>query len=102
MEIRIVISIAFMYLTTIMCGALFHLDAKSAARGGMLHDLFLYDWHTHARETGERLHGFTHAEKAYKECRKDIPSEPCGARCDPKSYVAGDTRSVPKDKRRGG
>ena len=36
----------------------------------MLHDLFLYDWHTHARETGERLHGFTHAEKAYKNAGK--------------------------------
>lgn len=37
----------------------FHLDAKSAARGGMLHDLFLYDWHTHAKETGQRFHGLT-------------------------------------------
>ena len=37
---------------------------------GCLHDLFLYDWHTHARETGERLHGFTHAEKAYKNAGK--------------------------------
>ena len=33
-------------------------DARSAARGGLLHDLFLYDWHdTHL--TGS-LHGFTH------------------------------------------
>ena len=47
-----------------------HLDARSAARAGMIHDLFLYDWHTHARETGERLHGFTHAEKAYKNAGK--------------------------------
>ena len=31
---------------------------------------------------------------------KDIPSEPCGARCDPKSYVAGDTQECAKDKRR--
>ena len=53
------------YFNYIICKKL-HLDAKSAARAGMLHDLFLYDWHTHARETGERLHGFTHAEKAYK------------------------------------
>ena len=28
----------------------FYLDARSAARGAMLHDLFLYDWHTHAKQ----------------------------------------------------
>lgn len=37
---------------------------RSAARGGLLHDLFLYDWHTHARETGEHFHGFTHPRRA--------------------------------------
>ena len=42
------------YFNYIICKKL-HLDAKSAARAGMLHDLFLYDWHTHARETGERF-----------------------------------------------
>lgn len=35
-------------------------DYRSAARAGLLHDLFLYDWHTHARETGNHFHGFTH------------------------------------------
>lgn len=39
-------------------------DYRSAARAGLLHDLFLYDWHTHARETGEHFHGFTHPKKA--------------------------------------
>ena len=34
---------------------------RSAARAGLLHDLFLYDWHTHARETGDHFHGFTRA-----------------------------------------
>lgn len=49
---------------------LFHLDAKSAARGGMLHDLFLYDWHTHAKETGQRFHGLTHPKTALNHaCR---------------------------------
>lgn len=37
---------------------------RSAARAGLLHDLFLYDWHTHARETGEHFHGFTHPRRA--------------------------------------
>ena len=36
------------------------LDARSAARGGMLHDLFLYDWREHSKETGDRLHAITH------------------------------------------
>lgn len=40
------------------------LDACSAARAGMLHDLFLYDWHTHARKTGQRFHGLTHPRRA--------------------------------------
>ncbi len=47
-----------------------NLDARSAARAGMLHDLFLYDWHTHAEKTGERWHGLTHPETAYSNARK--------------------------------
>ena len=35
------------------------LDARSAARAGMLHDLFLYDWHDHAKKTGNHFHGLT-------------------------------------------
>lgn len=34
------------------------------SRAGLLHDLFLYDWHTHARETGNHFHGFTHPRTA--------------------------------------
>ena len=48
----------------------FKLDHISAARAGMLHDLFLYDWHTHARETGERLHGLTHPKTALLNARR--------------------------------
>jgi uncharacterized protein len=39
-------------------------DYVSAARAGLLHDLFLYDWHTHAKETGEHFHGLTHPRVA--------------------------------------
>lgn len=39
-------------------------DYAEAARAGLLHDLFLYDWHTHAKETGEHFHGFTHPRTA--------------------------------------
>lgn len=40
------------------------LDYKSAARGGLLHDFFLYDWHVTKYEDG--LHGFTHPRTALK------------------------------------
>lgn len=46
------------------------LDYISAARGGLLHDLFLYDWHTHFRETGKRFHGFTHPKTALTNAEK--------------------------------
>lgn len=35
------------------------LDYAAAARGGLLHDFFLYDWH-HAKEHIKGFHGFTH------------------------------------------
>ncbi|WP_082651893.1 putative ABC transporter permease [Gorillibacterium timonense] len=38
------------------------LDYRSAARGGLLHDMFLYDWHE--REPKRRWHGFTHPRTA--------------------------------------
>lgn len=47
---------------------LLKLDYKSAARGAMLHDLFLYDW----REKGNRsgFHAFTHGKTAYENASK--------------------------------
>lgn len=46
------------------------LDYVSAARGGMIHDLFLYDWHTHAAQTGDHFHGLTHPAAALKNAKK--------------------------------
>jgi uncharacterized protein len=40
----------------------FGLDYQSAARGGLLHDFFLYDWHVKNQRKG--LHGFTHPRVA--------------------------------------
>ena len=41
----------------------YNLDYKSAARAGMLHDLFLYDWRK--RQEGRKgLHAFTHGKTA--------------------------------------
>ena len=49
------------YVSYRICRRL-RLDARSAARGGLLHDFFLYDWHVTQLEQG--LHGFHHAKLA--------------------------------------
>lgn len=41
-------------------------DAKAAARAGIMHDMFLYDWHEHKTGSGERMHGFEHPVKALR------------------------------------
>lgn len=38
------------------------LDARAAARGGLLHDFFLYDWRVKGSHTG--LHAFSHPRAA--------------------------------------
>ena len=46
-------------------------DYKSAARAGLVHDLYLYDWRK--REEGrEGHHAFTHPRLAYKNAKKII------------------------------
>lgn len=46
------------------------LNFREAARGGLLHDLFLYDWHIHGRKKGEKLHGFSHPKKALENAER--------------------------------
>ena len=48
-----------------ICKAL-GLNAMAAARAGMLHDLFLYDWRKHAARTGDHFHGMTHPRRALR------------------------------------
>lgn len=43
-------------------------DSKSAARGAMLHDFFLYDWHVPGNSEG--LHGFSHPRVAHQNATK--------------------------------
>lgn len=45
-------------------------DAKAGAKAGMLHDLFLYDWHDREIRLGESLHGFDHPYIALKNARR--------------------------------
>lgn len=60
-------SINVSYHSYIVCKYL-KLDFSSAARGGLLHDLFLYDWHLPHPEKG--LHGFTHPYTALENANK--------------------------------
>lgn len=45
-----------------------NLDYRSAARGGLLHDLFLYDWRE--KESHEGWHGTSHPEVALKNAEQ--------------------------------
>ncbi len=45
------------YISFVVCRAL-GMDYRAAARGGLLHDLFLYDWRISKPEDG--MHGFIH------------------------------------------
>lgn len=50
------------YISYRVCKRL-NLDYKSAARGALLHDFFLYDWHIPGNSEG--LHGFSHPKRAH-------------------------------------
>ncbi|NLI92526.1 MAG: HD family phosphohydrolase [Peptococcaceae bacterium] len=60
-------SISVSYTSYLICRYL-RLDYYSAARGGLLHDFFLYDWHT--TKTDKGLHGFTHPYTALENANK--------------------------------
>ena len=51
------------YVSYLIC-RLLGLNYYAAARGGLLHDLFLYDWHE--KNVRGKLHGFTHTFKALR------------------------------------
>lgn len=61
--------LAVSYLSYVTCLRL-GLNARAAARGGLLHDMFLYDWHTYRKTTGKRFHGFTHPATALENARQ--------------------------------
>ena len=63
------------YLSYRICRK-FGWNSREAARAGILHDMFLYDWHTHGRETGERFHGFTHPRTALRNAEKYFSLSP--------------------------
>lgn len=64
-------SINVSYLSYKICKR-FKLNYKAAARSGLLHDYYLYDWHTHYEKTGLRFHGFTHPKTALKNALNEF------------------------------
>ncbi len=62
-------SINVSYLSYLYCAA-HGWNARAAARGGLLHDLFLYDWHFHAKRTGDHFHGYTHPRRALENASR--------------------------------
>lgn len=55
------------YYSFLICKRM-RLNYKSAARAALLHDLFLYDWHSQNPHKG--LHGFNHPKIALKNALK--------------------------------
>jgi uncharacterized protein len=46
-------------------------DTRSIARGALLHDFYLYDWHI--PDKSHKLHGFVHPRFALKNARQYFP-----------------------------
>lgn len=57
------------YYNFLIC-KFFRLDARAAARGGLLHDLFLYDWHDRPVGKGGLHHSIFHPRVALKNAMK--------------------------------
>ncbi len=66
---RLTHSINVSYISYKVCKKL-NLDAVSAARGGLLHDFFLYDWRTVQLPEGSKSHPIEHPRQALKTAKK--------------------------------
>lgn len=66
------------YYNYLLCRRL-SLDCRAGARAGLLHDLFLYDWHDYVKVPGQRAHGWTHAATALKNVQANFTITPVEA-----------------------
>jgi uncharacterized protein len=60
------------YFSYLLCRRL-GLDYVAAARGGLLHDFFLYDWHEYKKDKRNPNHGLTHPRVALANARQCFP-----------------------------
>ena len=51
-------------------------DRRSMVRGALLHDYFLYDWHTQDYVSPHKLHGFYHPGRALKNAQQEYQLTP--------------------------
>lgn len=66
-------SLKVAYLSYIIAKKL-HLDAKSAAIGGLLHDFYTTPWTTAPKaKKFKESHGFIHARQAYENANREFP-----------------------------
>lgn len=59
------------YWNYLIC-SFFKWDVVAATRAGMLHDMFLYDWHDYRAESIRKLHGFAHPRYALDHARDNF------------------------------
>lgn len=64
-------SVNVAYYNYRLCSFL-RLDARAAARGGLLHDLFYYDRKEYVREKGERFHNSRHPRIACENATREF------------------------------
>ena len=57
------------YYNYLVCRKL-GLNSKSAARAGLLHDLFLYDWRAVPKKAGDKPHGMRHPQIALDNAKE--------------------------------
>ena len=68
---------------------------RELVRGALLHDYFLYDWHTRKSAKGlKELHGFSHPETALRNAGRDYRLTPCERGNYPEAHVAAHGRSA--------
>ena len=51
-------------------------EKKELIRGALLHDYFLYDWHTQDYVSPHKLHGFYHPGRALKNAQQEYQLTP--------------------------
>ena len=69
------------------------LDYKSMTRAAMLHDLYLYDWRNHVKQSFFQMHAFSHPKIALNNARKVMKlnkkEEPESAQCGQTQVLTG-------------